>query len=72
MRKWVVGFMFKREEFRTCKLYVYLKELNSGIEVIRDIAYDSWTNRNPETLSLKTMLMELNLINPTIWDAIDS
>ena len=46
-RKIVVGVLFKREPFRTAKVYAVLKDLVSGAEKKTDLAYDSWTNKDP-------------------------
>lgn len=56
--KVVIGLEFAREAYRTCALYAYLKDLESGQSETITLATDSWTNRDPETLSDKAKLIE--------------
>lgn len=56
--KVVVGLEFMKEAFNTCALYAFLKDLETGESQTITLATDSWTNREPETLSDKARLIE--------------
>ena len=50
MNKYVIGFYYAREAFRTSCLSIVVRDLNNMTDSYEDISTDSWTNRDPETL----------------------